>query len=73
MLDLDWNPANDFQAMNRIWRQGQKKEVHIYRIILGGTIEETILNVIFSFIIPYYLINVFDLETNKKALLNSNI
>ena len=27
MFDPDWNPANDDQAMARIWRDGQKKEV----------------------------------------------
>jgi DNA repair and recombination RAD54-like protein len=25
MLDPDWNPANDAQAMARIWREGQQK------------------------------------------------
>ncbi len=28
--------------MSRIWRDGQKKEVFIYRLILAGTIEEKI-------------------------------
>ena len=27
MFDPDWNPANDNQAMARIWRDGQKKQV----------------------------------------------
>ena len=27
MFDPDWNPANDDQAMARVWRDGQKKEV----------------------------------------------
>lgn len=31
MYDIDWNPANDLQAMARIWRDGQKRTVHIYR------------------------------------------
>ena len=26
MFDPDWNPANDEQAMARIWRDGQKKQ-----------------------------------------------
>lgn len=42
MFDNDWNPSNDKQAMARIWRDGQKKEVHIYRLIVYGTIEEKI-------------------------------
>ena len=43
MLDADWNPANDKQAMARIWREGQKKECWIYRLFSTGTIEEKIL------------------------------
>lgn len=31
LFDLDWNPASDLQAMSRIWRDGQKKNVYIYR------------------------------------------
>ena len=27
MFDPDWNPANDDQAMARVWRDGQKKQV----------------------------------------------
>lgn len=27
MFDPDWNPANDDQAMARVWRDGQKKKV----------------------------------------------
>lgn len=33
MFDIDWNPAVDQQAMARIWRDGQKKPVFIYRLI----------------------------------------
>lgn len=43
MMDLDWNPATDRQAMGRIWRQGQRKEVFIYRLIMSGSLEETML------------------------------
>lgn len=32
MFDPDWNPANDDQAMARVWRDGQKKEVMILSI-----------------------------------------
>lgn len=31
LFDSDWNPANDAQAMARIWRDGQKRSVYIYR------------------------------------------
>lgn len=32
MFDPDWNPANDDQAMARVWRDGQKKEVIVLTI-----------------------------------------
>lgn len=31
MYDPDWNPANDGQAMARVWRDGQRKQCFIYR------------------------------------------
>uniref|UniRef100_A0A6A7G8V9 DNA repair and recombination protein RAD54-like n=3 Tax=Hirondellea gigas TaxID=1518452 RepID=A0A6A7G8V9_9CRUS len=43
MFDPDWNPANDDQAMARIWRDGQKKTCYIYRLVTTGSIEEKIL------------------------------
>ncbi|XP_068093765.1 DNA repair and recombination protein RAD54B isoform X2 [Hyperolius riggenbachi] len=42
LYDIDWNPANDIQAMARVWRDGQKHTVHIYRLLTTGTIEEKI-------------------------------
>uniref|UniRef100_H3DLZ1 RAD54 homolog B n=1 Tax=Tetraodon nigroviridis TaxID=99883 RepID=H3DLZ1_TETNG len=42
LYDIDWNPANDIQAMARVWRDGQKKTVHIYRLLTAGTIEERV-------------------------------
>ena len=33
MFDPDWNPANDDQAMARVWRDGQKKICFIYRLL----------------------------------------
>ncbi|KAJ8290984.1 hypothetical protein GJAV_G00019950 [Gymnothorax javanicus] len=42
LYDIDWNPANDIQAMARVWRDGQRKSVHIYRFLTAGTIEEKI-------------------------------
>ncbi|KAJ3261516.1 helicase [Boothiomyces macroporosus] len=44
LVDIDWNPAVDQQAMARIWREGQKNSVFIYRFISTGTIEERILH-----------------------------
>ena len=33
LFDIDWNPANDLQAMARVWRDGQKRTVFIYRFL----------------------------------------
>ncbi|CAG2166051.1 unnamed protein product [Oppiella nova] len=52
MYDPDWNPANDGQAMARVWRDGQRKQCYIYRLLSTGTIEEKI----------------FQRQTHKKAL-----
>ncbi|XP_071983266.1 DNA repair and recombination protein RAD54-like isoform X5 [Engystomops pustulosus] len=52
MFDPDWNPANDEQAMARVWRDGQKKMCFIYRLLSTGTIEEKI----------------FQRQAHKKAL-----
>ncbi|CAG9772199.1 unnamed protein product [Ceutorhynchus assimilis] len=52
MYDPDWNPANDDQAMARVWRDGQQKPCYIYRFLTAGTIEEKI----------------FQRQTHKKAL-----
>ncbi|KAK0084275.1 hypothetical protein PV326_006328 [Microctonus aethiopoides] len=52
MFDPDWNPANDDQAMARVWRDGQKKPCFIYRFLCTGTIEEKI----------------FQRQAHKKAL-----
>lgn len=54
MFDPDWNPANDEQAMARVWRDGQLKPCYIYRLVTTGTIEEKI----------------FQRQTHKKALSN---
>ncbi|KAL7669115.1 hypothetical protein ACOME3_009784 [Neoechinorhynchus agilis] len=43
MFDPDWNPANDEQAMARVWRDGQKKQCYIYRFVSTGTLEEKII------------------------------
>lgn len=43
LFDPDWNPATDHQSMGRVWRDGQKLPVRIYRLISTGTIEEKIL------------------------------
>ncbi|KAH7697242.1 RAD54 DNA repair protein [Aphelenchoides avenae] len=52
MFDPDWNPANDDQAMARVWRDGQKKICFVYRLLATGSIEE----------------KMFQRQTHKKAL-----
>ena len=42
LFDPDWNPAIDEQAMGRVYRQGQRRPVHIWRMLHAGTIEEKI-------------------------------
>ncbi|CAN8074925.1 unnamed protein product [Agarophyton chilense] len=42
LFDPDWNPATDLQAMARVWRDGQKRPVFVYRLLCTGTIEEKI-------------------------------
>ena len=42
LFDPDWNPANDKQAAGRVWRDGQKKRVYVYRFLSAGTIEEKV-------------------------------
>jgi hypothetical protein len=42
LFDPDWNPANDAQAMGRVWRDGQKKKVFLYRLLCTGSIEEKV-------------------------------
>lgn len=43
MLDPDWNPANDRQALARVWRDGQKKRCFIYRLFTAFSLEECVL------------------------------
>ena len=42
LFDPDWNPATDLQAMARVWRDGQRKPVSIYRLLSTATVDEKI-------------------------------
>ncbi len=39
IYDIDWNPQNDSQAMDRAYRIGQKRPVNVYKMITEHTIE----------------------------------
>eukprot|EP00898_Chlorokybus_atmophyticus_P008817 jgi/Chlat1/8937/Chrsp94S08325 len=43
ILDSDWNPQNDLQAMSRAHRIGQKDVVNIYRFVTSESVEEDII------------------------------
>jgi len=43
MFDPDWNPANDDQAMARVWRDGQKKPCFVYRFLAVSCCNELLL------------------------------
>uniref|UniRef100_A0A0A8ZWS7 Helicase C-terminal domain-containing protein n=1 Tax=Arundo donax TaxID=35708 RepID=A0A0A8ZWS7_ARUDO len=44
LFDPWWNPGVEEQAMDRVHRIGQKKEVKVIRLVVKGTIEERILS-----------------------------
>ena len=52
LFDSHWNPAHDQQALARVHRDGQRKEVYLYRLVSTGTIEEKIYQVCFFF--PFF-------------------
>lgn len=41
--DSDWNPTVDQQAMDRVHRLGQTKDVMVYRLIVKDSVEERIM------------------------------
>uniref|UniRef100_A0A3B3T8F2 Excision repair cross-complementation group 6-like 2 n=1 Tax=Paramormyrops kingsleyae TaxID=1676925 RepID=A0A3B3T8F2_9TELE len=42
LFDPTWNPASDLQAIDRVYRIGQYRDVTVLRLISLGTIEEVI-------------------------------
>eukprot|EP00980_Cylindrotheca_fusiformis_P004038 scaffold880_cov132-Cylindrotheca_fusiformis.AAC.34 len=43
LLEHDWNPHADLQSIDRAHRIGQKRNVHVYRLVTSGSIEEKIM------------------------------
>lgn len=43
LMDPWWNPAAETQAIDRTHRIGQTKNVMVYRLVSGGTIEEKVV------------------------------
>jgi len=44
LLDPWWNPAVENQAADRAHRIGQKNPVTIYRLVVGNTVEERVID-----------------------------
>lgn len=43
IYDSDWNPQSDSQAIDRVHRIGQKKQVHVFRLITENTVDQRIV------------------------------
>ncbi|GAA4432124.1 DEAD/DEAH box helicase [Georgenia halophila] len=43
VLDPWWNPAAEAQAVDRVHRIGQHKNVHVYRLVAADTIEQKVM------------------------------
>lgn len=43
LLEHDWNPQRDLQAMDRAHRLGQRRTVMVYRLILADSLEQQIM------------------------------
>ena len=44
LLDSGFNPMHEEQAIGRAYRIGQQKPVFVYRLTIGGTFEERLIN-----------------------------
>lgn len=57
LLDPAWNPAVDAQAVERVHRIGQTREVKVYRLVMSGLIEDKM-----------FRLQVFKMGLTKTAL-----
>ncbi|XP_073945039.1 DNA excision repair protein ERCC-6-like [Choristoneura fumiferana] len=69
IYDPDWNPATDSQAKERAWRIGQLRNVTVYRLLSGGTIEEKIYQ---RQIFKHFLSNKILIDPNQKNVLTTS-
>ncbi|XP_053683366.1 SWI/SNF-related matrix-associated actin-dependent regulator of chromatin subfamily A member 5-like [Sabethes cyaneus] len=65
-FDIDWNPQADFQAEDRAHRIGQTKQVHVFRFIVLGTVDECLYR-------NSYLKQALDKAIVKKSLERSEL
>ena len=63
-FDSDWNPQADLQAMDRAHRIGQKRTVHVFRLVTRASIEERVMS------LQRFKLNVADSVINAD---NSNV
>lgn len=45
LMDTWWAPAIEDQAVDRVYRLGQKKDCRVWRLVMEGTIEEKVLSI----------------------------
>lgn len=43
LLDAWWNPTVEDQAVDRVYRLGQKRDVQVIRLVINGSIEERVI------------------------------